>query len=541
MWNVFALIRLRCRIPDTASFVLTSQLVLRRFVDLKHTAGYCKVKPSHLQSARARGCRIYQGSVNTFPVGEAALYRHTEEDSFVNFWKTLAQELQAADKAATPVLVPFQPKSDRAPAVTASANDSTKPAELQPAQQGRASSSPPDDGMTIRRSCTQTKRDPVQGSTANTGSGPSISVALAKETGLSAAKGKDKARGGAPKRNSKGKTTSGNPSLAFKQFQRVCEYGRFEALMQDDSDSEIGDQEENEQEAKEDSAHEEAAYAYPDSATPPHEPADEEMKEGDNWEDLMPQSVSSQDAQDTESQRRLMRAARRTDDEDEERIYTAVAPPAAEAGLVDVDMGPAAEPSSLSRYVGSSAPTSTQPSALTPGSEFPYSIASSDIPSDELAQQYVSQPASTPEDPPSTPVVPPSQASSSSPVYAGTLGPRANPVQARQWLSWFEGSEGRVPGTGQCAILALYATVSNCAQPVLKLTRDVVKDANNHKRAIYALMIENLQTDCELGLLDPIAGLTKLHPGSFPPESTQAVIAILCKSYMHERHRSVAV
>ncbi|EGZ12141.1 hypothetical protein PHYSODRAFT_379010, partial [Phytophthora sojae] len=165
-----------------------------------------------------------------------------------------------------------------------------------------------------------------------------------------------------------------------------------------------------------------------------------------------------------------------------------------------VSPAPAQTASPVSSYLGSSAPSQSPPPAPTPGSEAPYSICC---------------------------------------LRENRSPPRTNPTQVNYWLSWFQGREVNVPANGQCAILALYATVSNQEHGSLPLTPEVIADANFHKRAIYALMVENLQADCKLGILDPFTELDRLNPGCEHPKTKEAAIAIVCTYLLHERLRSV--
>ncbi|OWY94469.1 LOW QUALITY PROTEIN: hypothetical protein PHMEG_00035790 [Phytophthora megakarya] len=123
--------------------------------------------------------------------------------------------------------------------------------------------------------------------------------------------------------------------------------------------------------------------------------------------------------------------------------------------------------------------------------------------------------------------------------FVGTNGPKHNPIQAAHWLSWFQGQEVRVPDHGQCAILALYATVSNCQDTALIVTPEVITDANHLKKAIYALMVENLLADCALGIVDPVQEIKRLYPSTPPPSSPEAALATLCAHLKVERIRPV--
>ncbi|KAJ8578331.1 hypothetical protein ON010_g875 [Phytophthora cinnamomi] len=85
----------------------------------------------------------------------------------------------------------------------------------------------------------------------------------------------------------------------------------------------------------------------------------------------------------------------------------------------------------------------------------------------------------------------------------------------------------------------MYATVSNQEQGRLYLTPAVIAEANFHKKAIYALMVENLQADCNLGIVDPFQELDRLNPECAHPKTKEAAIAMVCTYLLHERLRSV--
>eukprot|EP00644_Phytophthora_capsici_P002168 jgi/Phyca11/114672/e_gw1.27.278.1 len=124
-------------------------------------------------------------------------------------------------------------------------------------------------------------------------------------------------------------------------------------------------------------------------------------------------------------------------------------------------------------------------------------------------------------------------------VYLHKVGPTAKPVQAGYWLSWFEGKEVKVPDNGQCALLALYATVTNHSDRELVLTADIKRDVGRHKRAIYALLVSNLRADCALGVVDPSAEVARLYPDAELPQSQAVAMAFLCTHMLQERQRPV--
>lgn len=124
-------------------------------------------------------------------------------------------------------------------------------------------------------------------------------------------------------------------------------------------------------------------------------------------------------------------------------------------------------------------------------------------------------------------------------VYIGTKPPSQNPIQADYWLSWFQAREVHVPESGQCAMLALYATISNFQGNTLKCTPETTAEANYHKKAIYVLMVSNLPADAALGLVDPGDMLDRLYPDSPRQPTKEASTALLCTHLLHERARSV--
>ncbi|KAG3114181.1 hypothetical protein PI124_g6988 [Phytophthora idaei] len=186
---------------------------------------------------------------------------------------------------------------------------------------------------------------------------------------------------------------------------------------------------------------------------------------------------------------------------------------------------------SPSSYVGSSAPSQSQDLVPTPGSEYTYSLTptSSDLRSDELAQATDGAAVG----PTSLSIT--AEDSDDDMENVQTVPVHSNAVHAAYWRSWFNGQEVHVPDDGQCAILALYATVTNH----LKLSSVLTRDVNQHKKAIYILMLANLRTDCQLKLLNPFAELTRLYPGSDPPKTPELAVALLFQHLLLERNRSV--
>ncbi|KAG3200984.1 hypothetical protein PC128_g4240 [Phytophthora cactorum] len=167
----------------------------------------------------------------------------------------------------------------------------------------------------------------------------------------------------------------------------------------------------------------------------------------------------------------------------------------------------------------------------TPGSEYTYSLTStsSDLRSDELAQATdgaavgLTSLSTTAED------------SDDDVENVQTAPAHPNAAHAAYWLSWFNGQEVHMPDDDQCAILALYTTVTNH----LRLSSVPTRDVNQRKKAIYILMLANARTDCQLKLLNPFAELTRLYPGSDPPKTPELAVAQLFQHLLLERNRSM--
>ncbi|KAF1784236.1 hypothetical protein GQ600_24223 [Phytophthora cactorum] len=144
----------------------------------------------------------------------------------------------------------------------------------------------------------------------------------------------------------------------------------------------------------------------------------------------------------------------------------------------------------------------------TPGSEYTYSLTStsSDLRSDELAQA----------------------------TDGAAVGLTSLSTTAEDSDDDVE-NEVHMPDDDQCAILALYATVTNH----LRLSSVPTRDVNQRKKAIYILMLANARTDCQLKLLNPFAELTRLYPGSDPPKTPELAVAQLFQHLLLERNRSM--
>ncbi|EEY61758.1 uncharacterized protein PITG_20977 [Phytophthora infestans T30-4] len=297
----------------------------------------------------------------------------------------------------------------------------------------------------------------------------------------------------------------------------ACTYGRFEALMDEDMKSEADSSDRDDEGKDSDSNNDDAAYAFPD---------DGNTEEVDV---IMMDETQSLNALSPRGQRIVETLSLASD--------VAMGMAEATSGTeVKASSSLDSEGNLTLSYIGSSAPTHSQDTAPTPGSDFPYSLAStsSDLRSDKLAQ-------------PTPPLGQTSKLATLETVepepeveYVTTIATARNPTQAAFWLSWFGGREVSVPDAGQCAILAFYATVTNHDAGSLKLSPAVTKDVNSHKKAIYCLMLANLRTDVLLGLIDPTQELARLYPACPSPDSRELATALLFQHLLIERNRSVA-
>jgi hypothetical protein len=219
------------------------------------------------------------------------------------------------------------------------------------------------------------------------------------------------------------------------------------------------------------------------------------------------------------------------------------------AVTMDVDSDSA---SSMSGYVGSSAPSQTESFASTPGSDFPFSIASTpDYPGEAQADSPRQGASNSRSD---------TRAEAGGRLgTAGTEGqgdeqpslsqdgfvlertqhPVGMPQQLPVFLNLFGGSLIEVPSNGQCAYAAFYATTSYVEGGALHFTSEVVRGANAIKRSIYTIMMINMAKDGECGVLDPRRELERLYPTQPTPTDQAAATATLYAHYAQERSRSV--
>jgi hypothetical protein len=219
---------------------------------------------------------------------------------------------------------------------------------------------------------------------------------------------------------------------------------------------------------------------------------------------------------------------------------------------VDSDVG-----SSVSGYVGSSGPSQSESYASTPGSEFPYSLASdteltrergdavsSSSPTNGLCtvqEGPLGGPDLGPGDRRADPVsdTTSSELSQEGFVIGRTQHPAGMPQQLPTFIGPFGGSLIHVPENGQCAYAALYATTSYVEGGALQFTSEVVRNANVIKRSVYTLMMANLATDVECGIVDPSRELERLYPKQPIPTDAAAATAMLYGHYAQEKARSV--
>ncbi|KAE8992657.1 hypothetical protein PR001_g20877 [Phytophthora rubi] len=114
-------------------------------------------------------------------------------------------------------------------------------------------------------------------------------------------------------------------------------------------------------------------------------------------------------------------------------------------------------------------------------------------------------------------------------------------IQAAHWLESFDGKEVAVAANGQCAFLALFASISNHSAPNLPNTVATTQQASAVKRGVYTLMMVNLRYDVELGQVDPVAECCRLYPTQPPIVNREAATAALFAHYAQERVRSTKV
>ncbi|EGZ25989.1 hypothetical protein PHYSODRAFT_483473, partial [Phytophthora sojae] len=115
------------------------------------------------------------------------------------------------------------------------------------------------------------------------------------------------------------------------------------------------------------------------------------------------------------------------------------------------------------------------------------------------------------------------------------------PIQAAHWLESFAGTAVDVARNGQCAFLALYATMSNHARPCLTSTAADTRQASEIKKGVYTLMMANLRYDVELGLLDPLLEAHRAFPNQPLHVNRDAATASLFAHYAQERTRATNV
>ncbi|KAE8990026.1 hypothetical protein PR002_g21270 [Phytophthora rubi] len=209
------------------------------------------------------------------------------------------------------------------------------------------------------------------------------------------------------------------------------------------------------------------------------------------------------------------------------------------------------EVSVVSGYVGSSAPSSTQSPALTPGSEFPFSL-DSDLNGDMLhhtgqdlddaapdGDQERSTDASVLYGESETPMDTTPSLSQDGFCIERTAPAPGMPQQLPSFLLPFRGSLTEVPANGQCAYAALYAPTTATTETKLTFTSDVVRGANVIERSVYTLMMTNLSNDVECNVVDPRRELQRLYPTQPAPTETAVATAALYKHYTQERGRTV--
>ncbi|KAE9045320.1 hypothetical protein PR002_g2289 [Phytophthora rubi] len=201
----------------------------------------------------------------------------------------------------------------------------------------------------------------------------------------------------------------------------------------------------------------------------------------------------------------------------------------------------------LSGYVGSSAPSCTPSPVPTPGSEFPYSLAS-----EPNTQDSVLSPSHATTDTTTSGIaghdaellpeqVDDSQSTMSQDgfVMSPTTPAPGMPKQLPVFLLPFRGALTKVPANGQCAYAALYASTTATVETKLTFTIDVARGANVVKRSGYTLMLTNIANDVACKVLDPCRELQRLYPSHTAPPNPAVATAALYRHYTQERARSV--
>ncbi|KAG1692117.1 hypothetical protein DVH05_025739 [Phytophthora capsici] len=508
--------------------LLHYRLPCHRCYSPRHTTGFCKTKPGLLTDYRNRCTRKLSGSHGRFTVGPMDRYRHSDKDSLATFWRSLVAGFSLAEADMTKLQlervggVPEEEQSNRSPAqgtgtVVRSTTDGDFTIVRRKARSSKKKGEAHRTGPTLA----------VEGTFSDADGAANMSQALSPlEQDNPALETTTTGDVAGESRDSEGANTELLPSR-----NRSTGYGRYQALMEEGSQS--GDDSGSDMDISVDgcSGAEEAGYAFPEE--------DRSLSEAEDvagGESLRPphstgrahKSPTGADTSDAVGYSVVKADLPRHADTDRPTDMDVDESPEMLDGSSDINATPVA--SDATAYVGSSAPTHSVSPATTPGSEIPFSLAStgSDLHSDELAQATDDLAISN------------SQASDQV-TYQGIQHPTADPIPTRNWLSLFNGEEVSVPGNGQCALLALFSSVTNHRAGSLALTPEVKRDAAVFKRAVYALLISNLRADCALGVIDPAEEIARLYPEVDLPTSAAVSMALLCNHMSLERMRPVDV
>ncbi|KAG1690596.1 hypothetical protein DVH05_027947 [Phytophthora capsici] len=496
----------------------------------KHTAGFCKTKPEHLRDARNRGLRTFTGQTVEFTGGEEMDYSHTSGESFEQFITLLQHQLEVETGTADRKAATLR-QEGRAEVPGASTSTRNKGKTQQTSMEHPDATYTNGDFIVKRARSAPPPRDHHGGDvthphTSGTGNGNASDV--------------DVVQAGGGERMDRGSldvdVTREQDKDAKPETDSTLNYGRFQVLMEDGSQSDDEDMRGDDQDYVSEGGKDEADYAYNQEDDALITAAGDSDADMDDVPHITAEDASMEREKASCTEQTVSKT-RKLDQEEEvsdpKHVEGKKATAGQETGCTDDDTLMEVETNGTS-YVGSSAPTHTLTPVATPGSEFAFSLASnaSDLRSDQLAQ-----PVHGTQDAMATGCT---SRQSDVAVHEKTIPARDNPIQAGQWLSWFNGTEVKVPDNGQCAVLALYATVTN-HNNALQLTAPIVKEASFHKRAIYTMMVTNLRADHAIGILDPQAELKRLYPKVPPPRTQELALVQLCYHLLKERGRGVDV
>ncbi|KAE9282813.1 hypothetical protein PR003_g27303 [Phytophthora rubi] len=521
-----------------------------------HTTGYCKANPAHLDATRAKFKRTYSGQLPEYDVGKAVLYHHSDGESLSNFLTRLQQEV-------TQAMVPSDGTPETSTRVELVATVPSPAAGVQLAETSRsapngATPGPkagggPNAGLlpdtdvfkTVMRRPQKPQTDAQTGGHIQPGTQQRSATGASTNDNQTRATTTDLATGGRDKRpptrfqptnqrqngqrrapgKGKGKATAKKAAKppAFEKFKRDLAIGKYNLLDNGDSDDNAED---SEQEP------DEAPYAYDPAPFTPYEAGDGR--------------VDTSQAPTANATGRVEEDSAIVDTEMTDGSQTAENPT---GDNTEDDIMASAPESLLSSYIGSSPPSSPRSPAPTPGSEFPYSLASTMdednqfVPETDGSQEEATQsPGGVPQAKHEELAQPTGPSMSQDGFTIEQVAPAPGmPQQLPVFLMPFNGTLAEVPSNGQCAYTALYATMTSTYETELKFTKDVVQGANVLKRSVYTLMLANLANDVDCNVVDPCRELRRLYPSQPPPTDKAVAAAMLYDHYKQERARTVGV